>query len=120
MWKSVSESLENDDLEKGIHVLTIIFVCMLQYSINEDRVHEAIFNKSLEEILRHNSGQSSYRMGVNKFTDMTEHEKSAFKGVKMYSPEVTDFLLYLKHLFLRTIYPGRESGILYVGRRRIS
>lgn len=58
-----------------------------QYSANEDRVHEAIFKKNLKKILRHNSERSSYRMGVNKFTDMTEHEKSAFKGQKMYSPK---------------------------------
>lgn len=42
-----------------------------------------IYETELEEIMEHNlGGKSAYQMGVNKFTDLTPEERSAFRGHK--------------------------------------
>jgi len=42
--------------------------------------HEAIFNQNLATIREHNSGGHSWKLGVNKFADMSQEELSRFLG----------------------------------------
>jgi|EP00937_MAST-01D_sp_MAST-1D-sp2_P003448 cathepsin L len=48
----------------------------------EHAVREARFIKQLAEIRAHNEAGHSWKMGVNKFTDMSTTELSAFKGLR--------------------------------------
>eukprot|EP00456_Euglypha_rotunda_P027333 TRINITY_DN2186_c0_g1_i6.p1 TRINITY_DN2186_c0_g1~~TRINITY_DN2186_c0_g1_i6.p1 ORF type:complete len:136 (-),score=12.02 TRINITY_DN2186_c0_g1_i6:20-427(-) len=43
-------------------------------------LHSKLFIERLHIIKEHNKNSKSYKMGVNKFTDMTEAELSAFRG----------------------------------------
>ncbi|UYV80565.1 CTSS [Cordylochernes scorpioides] len=57
------------------------------YSGLEDLERKAIFEQNLHKIIHHNIeydlGMHSYRLGVNKFCDMTEKEIANWKGLKM-------------------------------------
>jgi len=51
------------------------------YGSDEARSREQVFNEALSEIRAHNTAPgTTYKLGVNKFTDMTDAEKKAFKG----------------------------------------
>jgi cathepsin L len=54
-----------------------------QYTSEEDRaLHQAVFEVKLREVVEHNADDSqTWKKGVNQFTDMTEKEFSAFKGL---------------------------------------
>jgi cathepsin L len=53
-----------------------------EYPETENAVREARFLAELSKIRQHNAADHSWKMGVNKFTDMSEDELKAFKGLK--------------------------------------
>jgi len=53
-------------------------------SIQEYKVHKQVFNTNLKNIVAHNRNKAAlYRMGVNKFTDMTAAEQKRYRGLNM-------------------------------------
>jgi cathepsin L len=52
------------------------------YTRAEESVRFAIFQDNLRAIERHNAGQHSFRLGVNKFSDMTNTEFKRFNGYR--------------------------------------
>jgi cathepsin L len=50
------------------------------YTGAEKAMREGVFANNLKRIRAHNSGKASWKMGVNRFTDMTEDELKYFKG----------------------------------------
>jgi C1A family cysteine protease len=55
------------------------------YPQNEYTFRSSIFNKNLKTIKEHNAKNLSWKMGVNKFTDLTEEELLSFFGSDKYS-----------------------------------
>merc|ERR1712168_663637 len=54
-------------------------------SINEEVERLDIFKANLAEIEAHNSGKSSYKKGINQFTDLTKEEfKQTYLGLKTF------------------------------------
>ncbi|XP_028968921.1 cathepsin L1 [Galendromus occidentalis] len=68
----------NWDLYKKVHGKS--------YGHDEEHFRRQLFYKSVAKInahnLRHDLGLTTYRMGLNKFTDMTSEEFRNFKGLK--------------------------------------
>jgi len=60
------------------------------YSIVEDKLRREIFSANAEKIASHNRlfdlGLKSFRLGVNRFTDMTDTERAQFLGAKPTEP----------------------------------
>ena len=52
----------------------------LQYSDSEINQRRDLFNAELARVIAHNSQNLGWKMGINKFTAMTEKEKKAFMG----------------------------------------
>ena len=51
------------------------------YSAKEAVMRQRLFQKGLAEVLRHNADPTqTWKMGVNRFTDMTVAEKKRFLG----------------------------------------
>jgi len=67
-------------------------------SADDYAVHEAVFKTTLSKILTHNADSSNtWKMGVNKFTDMTPEERSLFKGRKPSASENDEIALAELH-----------------------
>jgi len=62
------------------------------YSANEDALRRKIFEDRIERInahnLRHDLGLTTYRQGLNKFTDMTNDEFRMYKGLRFNASRV--------------------------------
>lgn len=50
------------------------------YSASENELRRNIFERNLHEIITHNSHNKAWKIGVNKFTDLTEKELKQHKG----------------------------------------
>ncbi|GMI49998.1 hypothetical protein ScalyP_jg5952 [Parmales sp. scaly parma] len=79
-----------------------------------------LFDKSMESVTKHNLGDSTYKQGINKFSDMTTDEIGMFKGSKRErGPASNNAVDYKKHQALMTVmgedYPAsidwREKGV---------
>ena len=47
---------------------------------NEYASRQEVFQTEVQKIQKHNVGQSSYKIGLNRFSVMTKTEKKAFLG----------------------------------------
>ena len=73
----------NWELYKSVH--------RKRYNHDEEHFRRELFYKNVAKInahnLRHDLGLTTYRMGLNQFTDMTNEEFRAFKGLKFNASE---------------------------------
>ncbi|GMH85673.1 hypothetical protein TL16_g10305 [Triparma laevis f. inornata] len=53
-----------------------------QYPVSGLASRRSLFDKQLQSVRQHNAGTSTYKQGVNKFTDMTPSEFQMHKGAK--------------------------------------
>mmetsp|Transcript_13377 Transcript_13377/g.20109 ORF Transcript_13377/g.20109 Transcript_13377/m.20109 type:complete len:376 (-) Transcript_13377:234-1361(-) len=94
---TVKENLENYSFEQFVSDFKH------NYSPQERTLRREIFHRELESVIAHNSGKSSWRRGINRYSAMTTEEKKASlgrsKGVdrahtpKYAKPLPTDFKL---------------------------
>jgi C1A family cysteine protease len=51
-----------------------------KYTKDEYELRKQIFSENMNKIIKHNAGKASWKMGVNKFTDMSSDELKSTLG----------------------------------------
>lgn len=72
--KKITNNLSLEEKKSKFNLFKKIFRKI--YTSNEDEKRFQIFSKNLDEISQHNQSNSSFKMGINKFSDLTQKEFS--------------------------------------------
>ena len=77
------------------------------YSLSEEIKRKAIFLQKLKEIKKHNEGNSTYKMGLTRFSDMDADER------KMFFTKGKEQLIALKKMSQKKMHK-RDNGLVVV------